>query len=125
VPRVSEVHRSGHLLFDAVLGKQYQSYRAFRLPWSGRPSEMPAIAVTRAGREVKAYASWNGATDVHSWQLLAGPRAAELRPVSSAPARSFESALTSAASAGPCFAARALDASGGLLAQSGAVPVRS
>jgi hypothetical protein len=123
-PRVSEFHRSGHMLFDAVLGEKYESYRAFRLPWSGRPAELPAIAAARAGHTVRAYASWNGATDVSSWQLLAGPREDELRLVSGTPSRSFESTLTGAASAGPCFAVRALDAGGASLAQSRTVTVR-
>src|ERR1700722_17103887 len=49
-PRVSEFERSGRLVFDAVLGEKYQCYRAFRLPWSGLPTEAPAIAVSRDGR---------------------------------------------------------------------------
>jgi len=122
-PRVSEFNRSGRLLFDAVLGEKYESYRAFRLPWSGRPAELPAIAAVPAGRAVRAYASWNGATDVRAWQLLAGPRESELRPVANTPARSFESTLTGAAAEGPCFAARALDAGGAPLAQSRTVTV--
>jgi hypothetical protein len=118
VPRVSEFERSGRLVFDAVLGKQYQSYRAFRLPWSGLPAEAPAIAVSRNGRAgMTAYASWNGATGVQAWQLLAGPRAEALTPVSSTTARGFESALHSA-STGPLFAVQALDASGAALGQS-------
>jgi hypothetical protein len=124
-PRVSEFHRTGRMLFDAVLGDKYESYRAFRLPWSGRPAESPVIATVPDGRAVRAYVSWNGATDVHAWQLLAGARESELRPVASTPSRSFESALTASASAGPCFAARALDAGGVPLAQSRAVTVNS
>ena len=118
VPRVSEFERSGRLVFDAVLGEKYQSYRAFRLPWSGVPAEAPAIAVSRNGRGgTTAYASWNGATDVRTWQLLAGRQATALTPVSSTAARGFESALHSA-SAGPFFALQALDSSGATLGQS-------
>src|ERR1700691_1894821 len=106
-PRVSEFHRSGHMVFDALLGEQYECYRAFRLPWSGRPAEAPAIAIVRRGPRLSAYASWNGATDVHAWQLLAGSQSDRLLPVASVPARGFESALPAAA-AGPHFAVRAL-----------------
>ncbi|HXC45895.1 MAG TPA: arylsulfotransferase family protein [Solirubrobacteraceae bacterium] len=121
VPRVSEFERSGQLVFDALLGRQYQSYRAFRLPWSGLPAELPAIAVSRDGRAgMTAYASWNGATAVRAWQLLAGRRTGSLRPVSATAAQGFESALHSAA-AGPLFAVRALDASGAVLGESSAV----
>ena len=118
VPRVSEFERSGRLVFDAVLGEKYQCYRAFRLPWSGLPTEAPAIAVSRDGRTgVTAYASWNGATDVQAWQLLAGRQATTLTPVISTRARGFESALHST-SAGPYFAVQALDASGAAIGQS-------
>ena len=75
VPRVSEFDQEGRLLFDALLGEKYESYRAFRLPWTGLPAEAPAIALTHHGRELTAYASWNGATEVHTWQLLAGASA--------------------------------------------------
>jgi hypothetical protein len=123
VPRVSEFERSGRLVFDAVLGEKYQSYRAFRLPWSGQPAETPAIALSHDGRGgTTVYASWNGATNVHSWQLLAGPQAGALTPVSSTNARGFESALRSP-SAGPLFAVQALDASGAALGQSQTVSV--
>jgi hypothetical protein len=64
-----------------------------------------------------AYASWNGATEVSSWQLLAGAGADALSPVASTRAHGFESSLRSSA-AGPCFAARALDRRGGTLGQS-------
>jgi Arylsulfotransferase (ASST) len=117
VPRVSEFDHSGRLLFDAVLGEQYQSYRAFRLPWTGRPADAPAIALAGGGRELTAYASWNGATEVRSWQLLAGSRAGALRPVASTRSHGFESALR-APSSGPHFAVRALDARGAPLGQS-------
>jgi hypothetical protein len=35
--------------------------------------------------KVKLYASWNGATEVESWELLAGPDAGRLEPVGSVP----------------------------------------
>jgi len=116
-PHVSEFDHSGRMLFDAVLGEQYQSYRAFRLPWSGRPADAPALATSRHGRQLTVYASWNGATDVHSWQLLAGTRADALKPVSSTRSRGFESALRTASS-GPHFAVQALDAGGTPLGRS-------
>jgi len=123
VPRVSEFDRAGRLLFDAVLGDKYQSYRAFRLPWSGLPAQAPAIAVSREGRgEMSAYASWNGATGVRTWQLLAGQRADALRPVSNTSSRGFESALHTT-SEGPLFAVQALDSEGGALGQSRTVSV--
>jgi hypothetical protein len=57
---------------------------------------------------------------VHSWQLLAGPRADAPQPVSSTRARGFESALRTMA-AGPHFAAQARDAGGKPIGRSNTV----
>jgi hypothetical protein len=119
-PHVSEFHPSGHMLFDATLGDLYQSYRAFRLPWSAQPAEAPALAIAHRGRSKVAYASWNGATDVDSWQLLAGEDPGGLTPVASARSHGFETVIRSSSRA-PHFAVRALDASGTVLGQSSAV----
>jgi hypothetical protein len=119
-PHVSEFDHSGRMLFDAVLGKQYQSYRAFRLPWTGLPAEAPAIAVTRNGNDTTVYASWNGATGVHAWQLLAGDQTGNLLPVSNTRSWGFESALHTTAT-GPHFAVQALDDTGSPLGRSGTV----
>ncbi len=116
-PRVSEFDHDGELLFDALLGSRYQSYRAFRLPWSGLPAEAPAIAVGGGERPRTVYASWNGATGVDTWQLLAGGREGALRVVATTRSQGFESAL-SRSSSGPCFAVAALDASGRELGRS-------
>jgi hypothetical protein len=124
VPRVSEFDRSGELVFDAALGNEHQSYRAFRMPWSGLPADAPAIALAGAGRGLTAYASWNGATEVRSWQLLAGGASGSLRPVVSVPASGFESALP-AASSGQRVAVQALDAAGAPLGRSKAIAVAS
>jgi hypothetical protein len=123
-PRVSEFVRSGRIVFDAVLGKDYQSYRAFRMPWSAQPAQAPAIALAGRGASRAVYASWNGATDVHSWQLLAGKVPGALGPVSSTRSRGFESTLRLAA-AGPYLAVRALDADGALLGQSDSIALAS
>jgi hypothetical protein len=115
-PHVSEFDRSGRMVFDAVLGRGYQSYRAFRLPWIGLPAETPAIAISGDGKRT-AYASWNGATEVDRWQLLAGERLDAMTAVSSVRSRGFESSLRTDAQ-GPYFAVRAIGCDGALLGQS-------
>jgi hypothetical protein len=119
VPRVSEFARDGSLLFDALLGRRYESYRAFRLPWTGRPAGAPAIAVgRRPGGAPVAHASWNGATEVRAWRLLAGAGERDLRPVAEVAADDFETTLPAPPRAGPSFAVGALDAGGATLGQS-------
>jgi hypothetical protein len=128
VPRVSEFDHSGRIVFDATLGERYECYRAFRLPWTGTPAEAPAIALSGSGRKLTAYASWNGATEVRSWQLLAGDPDGDLSPVASVRSSGFETALPAAAvSAAPSAAvvAQALDATGAVLGRSRAVALAS
>jgi hypothetical protein len=65
---MTEFTRAGAIVFDARLPRGGQSYRAFRFPWVAQPADKPALAV----RNGTAYASWNGATEVASWQLVEG-----------------------------------------------------
>ncbi len=122
VPYVSEFGPTGQLLFDAHLPRPYESYRSFRLPWAGQPTGPPVFASVRrpgaAGRIV--YASWNGATAVASWRVLAGPSASMLAVVAAAPRSGFETAIAlTAAISGAYLEVQALDATGALIGASG------
>jgi hypothetical protein len=111
-PYLTEFSASGKLLFEAHLTAPTQSYRAFRYPWTGTPATPPSISVKPgASGEVTVYASWNGATQVSSWQVLAGPGAGELIPIASSPRRGFETAIPLQTGAS-WFAVQALDANG-------------
>lgn len=79
--RVSEFSREGRLLFDLALPAGADTYQAFRFPWRGRPAEPPAVAARRDGTLLTAWASWNGATQVRRWRVLAGPAPGRLRPI--------------------------------------------
>ena len=117
-PYFSEFSAQGQLLFDSHWHGSYQSYRAYRFPWTGAPSGAPAAAVLgAAGGTATVYASWNGDTRAASWRLLAGPSAARLAPVAAAARGGFETAIP-AAGAGPYLAVQALDASGAVLGTS-------
>ncbi|KAI0395967.1 Arylsulfotransferase-domain-containing protein [Xylariaceae sp. FL0594] len=50
------------------------NYRAFKMNWTGMPDWDPQIAAVVAGDDgrVKIYVSWNGATEVATWELLGG-----------------------------------------------------
>ncbi len=119
-PYVSEYSPTGQLLWDAVLPKPYESYRAFRFIWSGQPPSQPAIAATAgSGGKLTVDASWNGATTVASWLVLAGTSAAaaKLKPVTTVPRDGFETTI-STTSTGPYVEVQAQDATGQLLATS-------
>jgi len=123
-PAFSEFSRDGDLLFDARFPPQVESYRAFRFPWRGHPSdEDPAIAVEAGSgdEELRVYASWNGATEVASWQVVAGSSPEKLEPVgSAAPREGFETAIT-VHTTEPYVGVEASDRSGRVLGTSRAV----
>ncbi len=123
VPDFSELSPSGQLLFDAHFPAHTQSYRAFSFLWTGTPTHPPALAVAPAAGGSgggTAYASWNGATLVTAWRLLAGPTATSLAPVAQVARTGFETAipLPAGAAVGPYFAVQALAAGGGVLGTS-------
>jgi hypothetical protein len=120
-PYLSEYDGDGKLLFDARFPSEGESYRAFRSPWKGLPKDRPA-AVAEFGSEdrVTLYASWNGATEVASWEILAGPGPDGLEPVGSAPRKGFETAIAFTTDE-PYVAARAKDRSGQRLGTTEAV----
>jgi hypothetical protein len=121
-PLFSEFSYDGKMLFNAYFRPEHESYRAFRFPWVGRPVDRPAAAVERgAGDNVTLYTSWNGATEVESWQVLAGPGPRTLKPVGFARSEGFETAIP-VRTAEPCIEVQAKDRSGRVLGTS--TPVR-
>ena len=72
LPNFTEYDSSGHVLLDGTLGKNVQDFRTYLSPWSGHPHSSPALAVSPGSGSLTAYASWNGATEVASWRVLAG-----------------------------------------------------
>jgi Arylsulfotransferase (ASST) len=94
-PVLSEFASDGGLLFSAAFPAEGESYKAFRFPWSGQPDDAPALAAVRKRfGEVTLYASWNGATEVATWEVLAGSNPEGLEAVASAPRKGFETPIT-------------------------------
>jgi hypothetical protein len=122
---ISEDSPSGRVLYVAHSPDDTQIYRAQRFPWVGEPLTAPALAVDRAGNRLRLYASWNGATDVAAWRVLAGAAAASLAP-SGPPVRSsgFETELAAPSSAA-YVEAQALGREGQVLGASTEVPTAS
>ena len=109
---MTEFTDDGRVVFDARIGAGMNSYRAYRFPWRGRPADRPAIAVRETGDDrATVYASWNGATEVARWQVLAGADPERLRPVEEAAKSGFETAIP-VQSAERFIAVRALDQAG-------------
>lgn len=118
-PYISEFTAAGKLDFDAHFTAPTTSYRAYRFPWFGQPTTVPALAASSGADGVTTvYASWNGATDVASWRVLAGAGPGGLQPVGGAPKRGFETAIP-VHSEQPEFEVQALGSSGQVLSSSG------
>jgi Arylsulfotransferase (ASST) len=119
VPAISEYAKSGALLLDAHQPYDMSFYRAYRFPWSARPLSPPAVMASfnNTAEETIVHASWNGATGVSSWRVLAGAHAGSLSAQSTFPAVAFESSITLPVSFA-YVAVQALDDAGGVLATS-------
>src|SRR6185437_545603 len=115
VRRVTEFAPDGKVRFEMKL-PYGDSYRGFRLPWQGHPATKPASAVD--GNTL--YASWNGSTDVATWEVLAGDDAGQLAKVGDAAWRGLETSIALTTDK-PVVAVRALDAKGDVLAESAPV----
>ena len=117
-PAFSEYAPSGKQIWDGQFTPPVYSYRAYRSRWKAQPTTPPAISVNAGrGGAVTVYASWNGATDVARWQLLAGKSKNDLAPVTTIKKTGFETAIH-AKTSDHYLAVRALSDSGRALATS-------
>jgi hypothetical protein len=117
-PYFTEFNEAGEELLDAHLPSAFESYRVYRLPWSGRPSTPPSLAA-RHGKHggIEVYASWNGATDVAAWRVLEGHAKDGLKAVAQATRNGFETAISSPVSS-TYVEVQALGANGGVVGTS-------
>jgi Arylsulfotransferase (ASST) len=93
-PFFSVYSKSGKLLMDAALPVPDLSYRVLLQKWVGTPSYPPVGAVKKRGGRSTVYASWNGATEVAAWRVLAGRDSHHLSTVIVGSRRGFETSLS-------------------------------
>ncbi len=116
-PNFSEFSGTGKLLLDVLLPHPDLSYRATLEHWVGLPRYPPAGAARSHGGRTTIYASWNGATQVAGWKVLAGSSNTPLAPVTTVGRSGFETAIP-VRSGYTTFEVQALDAGGRTLATS-------
>jgi EmrB/QacA subfamily drug resistance transporter len=116
-PFLTEFDRAGHPIFDAVLPGSDLSYRATVEQWVGFPAYPPIGAARRQGDHTTVYASWNGATQVVSWRVLAGTSGSALRVVGTASKSGFETTIPLRQSYSK-YVVQALDSGGRVLGTS-------
>lgn len=125
LPYFSEYSKSGRLLLDAVWPGKDRSYRAlFSSNWVGTPYFPPRGAVRKFHGRTTVYASWDGATQVARWAVLAGGSASRLSRVATASKNNFETSIGLSHGYG-VYKVLALDAHGHVLGTSAAFRVPS
>jgi len=121
LPNFTEYNASGHVLLDGTLGKSVQDFRTYLSPWGGHAPGAPAVLAAAApGGTIAVSVSWNGATEVASWRVLAGASPSALVAVATAAKAGFQTAI-SAPSPGPYVQVQALDAAGSVIGTSATV----
>jgi EmrB/QacA subfamily drug resistance transporter len=117
-PYFSEYNKAGKMILDASLPSPDLSYRATVGAWVGLPDYPPqgaARSSSTAGTTV--YASWNGATQVSSWRVLAGPNDHDLSVVGGGHKTGFETPM-SVKDNFPVFEVQALNSKGQVIGTS-------
>ena len=111
------VRLAGHLPLDN------QSYRAYKVDWTGLPLDQPALGLRVENGTVIVSASWNGTTKVTKWRARSGAQPGALAAAVEAPRSGFETTMTVQGT--PEYViAEALDATNKVLGVSSAIPVR-
>jgi Arylsulfotransferase (ASST) len=117
-PFLTEFSRDGRIVFEShIVPKRDDTYRAFRMPWNAaRGENKPDAAAFRTDGGTDVYVSWNGATEVDRWVVLAGEDEDLLVPVAESDWEGFETRIDLPEAVNPSFVrVRAVDADGNRL----------
>jgi hypothetical protein len=120
LPDFTEYDSSGHVLLDGTLGKSVQDFRTYLSPWSGHPQSKPAVTASAGSGSMSVAVSWNGATEVASWRVLAGASSSSLSTAATAAKSGFQTSI-SVPGAGPYVQVQALNAAGEAIGASAVV----
>src|SRR5262249_61710448 len=96
LPFFAEYTKSGKMVMDALLPGPDLTYRAIKIApnaFVGLPTPPPSGAARHSGGKTTVYASWNGATQVTSWRVLAGASSGQLTAVQTVAKTRFETAI--------------------------------
>jgi hypothetical protein len=117
-PYFSHFAADGTALLEGELPIGVRSYRAHLADWVGHPAIAPqVVAQANPAGGFAVHASWNGATEVARWTVLAGSDKSSLSEVGSQTWTGFETAIA-VNSNGPYFGVIALDSDGRELGRS-------
>jgi hypothetical protein len=121
----TELGPDGSVRLDARFANGSVSYRAFRFDLDAQPKGRPATLVVRnPDGSLTLYVSWNGSTGVARWQLVAGPSADRMKPVTTQRRTGFETAIALPVTSG-VVSVVALDAHGKQLRAATPTPIQA
>jgi hypothetical protein len=120
---ITEVTPDNQVVFELTFDEPYVSYRAFREAWVGTPITTPALAFEQNQNSLTLGYSWNGATEVASWELFGGTSPQKLNLIDTHAKTRFETqTYLMYVTYGMCyFQVAALDKSGTELARSAVI----
>ncbi|MFL5823712.1 MAG: MFS transporter [Solirubrobacteraceae bacterium] len=116
-PLFSEYTALGKTIFNGKLPGSDVSYRASVEPWVGKPVNPPAGAAIQKDGHTTVYASWNGATQLARWRVLADTGTGRLTPLTTQARTGFETAIPVSGSYHK-FEVQALDSRGHVIGTS-------
>ncbi|MCU7722183.1 arylsulfotransferase family protein [Actinoplanes sp. KI2] len=123
MPYFTEHNTDGTVRLAGHLPPDNQSYRAYKVDWTGLPLDQPALGLHVDNGNVIVSASWNGTTKVSRWRARSGTQPGALAGVIEGDRSGFETTLTVQGTP-EYVVAEALDATGKVLGASSAIPVR-
>jgi hypothetical protein len=112
------------LILDGRFPRGADSYRTFMFEWVGNPplSELAVVVgpVDVTGH-LRAWVSWNGATEVAAWRVNGGSSIASLEPLATAKKNGFETVIDVIGDGAKVFEVDALDNKGQVIGRSNPV----
>jgi hypothetical protein len=87
---ITEVSPDGQVLFDLSFDQPYVSYRSFLFPWQGSPNTQPDLASKVDASGITLGYSWNGATELASWEVFGGTSTQSLSLIETKAKADFE-----------------------------------
>lgn len=119
--RISEHTPDGRVAMEATLHVQAHTYRAFKYPWVGRPTQPPDVHTEAVfnGKDIMTiiHMSWNGATDVAKWKVSQVIEDSEEKQIGVVDRQGFETVAHHRGFAGQIYV-EAVDSKGEVLGKS-------
>ena len=121
-PFFSELSNTGKVLLDVAFPNPDVNYRTYVQRWTAAPSRGPNAVVRKGNHGALVFASWNGATQLAAWRVLAGSDAKHLAVVVSRQDKSGFETQIKLSSTYKAYKVQALDSKGHVLRTSGVFP---